>query len=309
MACSWDGSVAYIEFDDKELGQIVSVEEKENLFQRMYGKKSFSTGVDKKASVVIEDPDWIQPQLVGPSVPSVIEEDGGMLSSDSRASRTSQIVAKGPTDKQIETRTVDGRRRITPVFIPPLMEEDDAQSSHASNHSSAALVQPTFSSSTESRSKIVVEKRDEVTKPGLSSTTSTSPSPPQVNARKEMSNILLSRRLERNEPERSVVSIRTSGSSAASVATTGISIFRSPDSDKVAIAPLSVQKSFSVPVSFIIAFQDLIAIFIHSSYQASCGRSFEIENQSYFVGHKMAVHKLSCVMHGKVSSELLVIIK
>lgn len=284
MACSWDGSVAYIEFDDKELGQIVSVEEKENLFQRMYGKKSFSTGVDKKASVVIEDPDWIQPQLVGPSVPSVIEEDGGMLSSDSRASRTSQIVAKGPTDKQIETRTVDGRRRITPVFIPPLMEEDDAQSSHASNHSSAALVQPTFSSSTESRSKIIVEKRDEVTKPGLSSTTSTSPSPPQVNARKEMSNILLSRRLERNEPERSVVSIRTSGSSAASVATTGISIFRSPDSDKVAIAPLSVQKSFSVP--------------------ASCGRSFEIENQSYFVGHKMAVHKLSCVMHGKVAWDI-----
>jgi protein HIRA/HIR1 len=249
MACSWDGSVAYIEFDDKELGQIVSVEEKENLFQRMYGKKSFSTGVDKKASIVIEDPDWIQPQLVEPTVPSIIEEDGGMLSSDSRASRSSQIVAKGPIDKQIETRTVDGRRRITPVFIPPPMEEDDAQSSHASNHSSAALVQPTFSSSTEARSKIVVEKRDEVTKPGLSSTTSTSPPPPQPNARKEMSNILLNRRLERNEPERRVVSVRTSGPSTASVSTTGVSIVRAPDSDKISISPLPVQKTFSIPVS------------------------------------------------------------
>lgn len=248
MACSWDGSVAYIEFDDKELGQIVSVEEKENLFQRMYGKKSFSTGVDKKASIVIEDPDWIQPQLMEPTVPSIIEEEGGMHSSDSRASRSSQIVAKGPIDKQIETRTVDGRRRITPVFIPPPMEEDDAQSSHASNHSSAALVQPTFSSSTEAKSKIVVEKRDEVTKPGLSNTTS--PPPPQANARKEMSNILLNRRLERNEPERRVVSVRTSGPSIASVSTTGVSIVRSPDSDKVAISPLSVQKTFSVPVSY-----------------------------------------------------------
>jgi hypothetical protein len=130
------------------------------------------------------------------------------------------------------------------------MEEDDAQSSHASNHSSAALVQPTFSSSTEAKSKIVVEKRDEVTKPGLSSTTtSTSPPPSQPNARKEMSNILLNRRLERNEPERRVVSVRTSGPSTASVATTGVSIVRAPDSDKIAISPLSVQKTFSVSVS------------------------------------------------------------
>ena len=29
----------------------------------------------------------------------------------------------GPTDKQIESRTTDGRRRITPIFIPPDAEE------------------------------------------------------------------------------------------------------------------------------------------------------------------------------------------
>lgn len=252
MACSWDGSVAYIELDDKELGQIVSVEEKENLFQRMYGKRSFSTGPDKKASIIIEDPDWVQPQVVEPSVPSAIEDDGGMHSSDSRASRSSQIVVKGPIDKQIETRTADGRRRITPVFIPPPMEEDDAHSSHASNHSLAALAPPTFSSSTESRSKIVVEKRDEVTRAGLSTTFSTSPPPPpppQSSSRKEISNLLLTRRLERNEPERRVVSVKASASNTASVATTGVSMVRAPDSEKVAIAPLTAQKSFSVSVS------------------------------------------------------------
>ena len=252
MACSWDGSVAYIELDDRELGQIVSVEEKENLFQRMYGKRSFSTGPNKKASIVIEDPDWVQPStVVEPSVPSAIEDDGGMLSSDSRASRSSQIVVKGPIDKQIETRTADGRRRITPVFIPPPMEEDDAHSSHASNHSAAALAPPTFSSSTESRSKIVVEKRDEVTRAGLSTTSSISPPPPppQPSSRKEISNLLLTRRLERNEPERRVVSVKTPTSNAASVATTGVSMVRTSDSEKIAITPLSVQKSFSVPVS------------------------------------------------------------
>ncbi len=30
----------------------------------------------------------------------------------------SKPVIRGPTDKQIESRTKDGRRRITPVYIP-----------------------------------------------------------------------------------------------------------------------------------------------------------------------------------------------
>lgn len=29
------------------------------------------------------------------------------------------LLFQGPTDKQIETRLADGRRRITPLFIPP----------------------------------------------------------------------------------------------------------------------------------------------------------------------------------------------
>lgn len=32
---------------------------------------------------------------------------------------TSTTPAKGPINKQIETRTSDGKRRITPMFIPP----------------------------------------------------------------------------------------------------------------------------------------------------------------------------------------------
>lgn len=243
MACSWDGSVAYIQFDEKELGQVVSIEEKESMFQRMYGKKSFCTGPNSKTSTIIEDPDWIQPQ----SMPAAIEDDGG---SDSRASRSSQIV-KGPTDKQIETRTVDGRRRITPVFIPPPMEEeagpDNVPSQTSSPPTSAPVVAPTFSSSSELKSKIVVEKRDEVTKPGLPVATSPTPPPTQPASRKEISSILLNRRLDRSEPERRVASVKVSNS-ASDLATTGISIVGSSVKDKAAIAPLTVQKTLSTQV-------------------------------------------------------------
>ena len=36
----------------------------------------------------------------------------------------------GPTDKQIESRTTDGRRRITPIFIPPDAEESRDEQNH-----------------------------------------------------------------------------------------------------------------------------------------------------------------------------------
>ena len=252
MACSWDGSVAYIQFDEKELGQIVSIEEKESMFQRMYGKKSFCTGPNSKTSTIIEDPDWIQPQ----SLPAAIEDDGG---SDSRASRSSQIV-KGPTDKQIETRTVDGRRRITPVFIPPPMEEEagphNAPSQMNSPPTATPVVAPTFSSSSELKSKIVVEKRDEVTKPGLPVATSPTPPPPlpptsQPASRKEISSILLNRRLDRSEPERRVASVKVS-KSTSDLATTGISIVGNSAKDKAAITPPTVQKTLSTQVHSLI---------------------------------------------------------
>lgn len=276
MACSWDGSVAYIEFDDKELGQVVSTEEKENLFQRMYGKKSFATGPDKKAPLVVEDPDWIQPKSVTTPTPSVIDD---MHSSDSRASRSSQIIMRGPTDKQIETRTVDGKRRITPVFIPPPMEEDEAPTHHLNNgQAPGPIAPPTFSSSSVEKSKIVIEKRDEVTRAGLPSAPSSSPPSSAASmllstTAKEVPSILLTRRLERSEPERKVVSVKSATVNNSSIAMTGISIVRPPDSDKIAIPPITVQKTFAVLVSWRLnVFQrkseNLINLFFLFSYFA-----------------------------------------
>ncbi|UXI15073.1 NADH dehydrogenase complex I [Sarcoptes scabiei] len=78
-------------------------------------------------------------------------------------------LAKGPTDKQIEIRSADGRRRIIPLFIPPTTaqtSEKNPTTSNASNsqQSMSSLIESrpiTFSSSSESKSKIVVETLDE----------------------------------------------------------------------------------------------------------------------------------------------------
>ena len=233
MACSWDGSVAYIEFKESELGQVIGIEEKENLFQRMYGKKSFVTGPNTKVSAVIEDPDWIQQQTVSTTVDEVTE-----TRSSSRP--PSQVVVKGPIDKQIETRLADGRRRITPVFIPPPMEEDDG-SVVAEATPTDQMTAPTFSSSTEAKSRIVVEKRDEMTKPGTVSAT------PAIPTRKEMSSILLNRRLERSDPERRVPCVKQA-KPANETSTAGAPVITNQISDKAAISSLAVQKTMTVQV-------------------------------------------------------------
>jgi hypothetical protein len=41
------------------------------------------------------------------------------------------IPIKGPLDKQIEVKTSDGRRRITPMYIPPVVEANGEWSRHS----------------------------------------------------------------------------------------------------------------------------------------------------------------------------------
>ncbi|KAH9422787.1 hypothetical protein DERP_008050 [Dermatophagoides pteronyssinus] len=81
-------------------------------------------------------------------------------------------LAKGPTDKQIEIRSADGRRRIIPLFIPPTTVAPDSVANNTDTNnsisnqqkppSSSASSRPiSFSSSSESKSKIVIETLDE----------------------------------------------------------------------------------------------------------------------------------------------------
>ena len=75
-------------------------------------------------------------------------------------------IISGPTDKQIEVRTSDGRRRITPMFILPAAALADNSSggvfggdSQRNSCDSASLtVKFSSNSSTETKSKIPIEK-------------------------------------------------------------------------------------------------------------------------------------------------------
>ncbi|XP_033112142.1 protein HIRA-like isoform X2 [Anneissia japonica] len=116
LACSWDGTVAFFDFDQDEIGHQLNQEEKNKLYEKIYGK---NLGV---ANTVIENPDML-------NLLKMQKEQQEKLAAKVQASPLSTpkkviapIMDKPPTDvksKQIETRTPDGRRRITPLYIAP----------------------------------------------------------------------------------------------------------------------------------------------------------------------------------------------
>ena len=150
MACSWDGSVAFIQFTEQEIGKTMSSEEKILYKQKLYGKSLQSSSPTHH---LIEDPDIMiiheQKRLQQNGFQSSNESSNKITTNDSKNSTTSTKLSKGPTDKQIEVRLADGRRRITPLYIPPI-------------DGITFNTQPTtFSSSSEAKTKIMIEKHDE----------------------------------------------------------------------------------------------------------------------------------------------------
>ena len=77
-------------------------------------KKMFFSS--QNGTVVIENPDMLKASA---------KYSNGHTASPATAAKT-RLYLKGPTDKQIEARTSDGRRRITPIFIPPPAIENGA---------------------------------------------------------------------------------------------------------------------------------------------------------------------------------------
>lgn len=159
MACSWDGTVAYIEFSEDELGKPLTKEEKISIQEKKYGKSLLSQK-DTYVSRIVETPALLQKQDQSASKPDDIATTGCTTNFEDRKSSSTPI--KGPINKQIETRTSDGRRRITPMFIPSAPDGGDMPQPFSASSSS----QPTFSSA-ESKSQIVVEKREDVVKPNV----------------------------------------------------------------------------------------------------------------------------------------------
>lgn len=150
LICSWDGTVAFFEFTLEEVGKTISVDEKNQLHQRLYGK-SLGNHLTSNLNTIIENPELLKLQEHMRQ-----EENRNDLKPASTQLNAKPVVQiKGPTDKQIETRMPDGRRRITPLFIPLLADGNDGIQPFSNRGN------PMFSSSSEGKSRIVIEKRDE----------------------------------------------------------------------------------------------------------------------------------------------------
>ncbi|XP_062549225.1 protein HIRA homolog isoform X2 [Armigeres subalbatus] len=164
LACSGDGHVACLQFSAEELGTPLSDDDRNSLYHRMYGKNitldmNGQTGKDSlienaellsasqsklTAPTLIPQLPQSTPPQAAPKISSIALPSSSPVGIQSSASQDSQR----PILKQIETKTADGKRRITPMFIP-LNDEADVPTSGSGQ----------FSSSTASKSSIVtVEK-------------------------------------------------------------------------------------------------------------------------------------------------------
>ncbi|NWI79168.1 HIRA protein, partial [Dryoscopus gambensis] len=128
LVCSMDGSVAFLDFSQDELGDPLSEEEKSNIHQSTYGKSLAIMTEAQLSTTIIENPEMLkyqqrQQQQVDQKNAS-IREGSGNASAPKVASMVNgeslEDIRKNLLKKQVETRTADGRRRITPLCIAQL---------------------------------------------------------------------------------------------------------------------------------------------------------------------------------------------
>ncbi|XP_058062558.1 protein HIRA homolog [Anopheles bellator] len=151
LACSGDGHIACLQFTAQELGTPLSEEDKNILYQRMYGKNAnFDLAVQAEKEMIVENSDFLNvsksnpvPPTLAPQQPQGAKKDEtktsnyaaipGTIQSQNAVPIKSSSSVHTPILKQIETKTADGKRRITPIFIP--LNDDNGPASGATNFS------------------------------------------------------------------------------------------------------------------------------------------------------------------------------
>ena len=123
LVCSTDGTIAYLAFNEKELGVALPKQALCDLFQSIYGCKPITMSRSVTGgSILIEDPEVLAMQSTAKksgdsslltSTPSKAIESAANVS----LPLTSTSASQPTVQTQSETRTTDGRRRITPVMI------------------------------------------------------------------------------------------------------------------------------------------------------------------------------------------------
>jgi len=153
-ACSFDGTISILMFDQNDIGKALSDQEKNSICEKMYGVSLLER---HNNTLLIENPAILKMNGVQPPV-----EVKNVDSTKEIKQLTKNVVKPSlpVLKKQIETRTSDGRRRITPIFIPP-----------TSDNAEEINVLP-FSSSSESKSRVVVERVNDIIEPNISNSCS-----------------------------------------------------------------------------------------------------------------------------------------
>lgn len=135
LICSSDGTVAFFEFTETDLGKALDGEEVRKDLHKLYGKNMISMNSKKSNSTMfIEDVEMLRAKEANeannkaakghqPITQNGLPSRSSNPLSENTNSNTSRL-SKGSTDRQIETRTSDGKRRITPLYIPPTLNHD-----------------------------------------------------------------------------------------------------------------------------------------------------------------------------------------
>ena len=191
LACSMDGTVAAVILNESEIGKRLSQERVEEMMVAQYGKNIGKAALTKSimnaktngtntGPKIIENPDLLKAVNSAEAKNGIVNGNGHSDltsingSSNDKSDNTNpvnksskrKLYPKGPTDKQIEAKTSDGRRRITPIYIPPPSIEngDDADNNASINFGNAEF----GSSSTQEKSKIAIELKNEIVTPNVS---------------------------------------------------------------------------------------------------------------------------------------------
>ncbi|XP_006890505.1 PREDICTED: protein HIRA-like isoform X2 [Elephantulus edwardii] len=123
LVCSMDGSVAFLDFSQDELGDPLSEEEKSRIHQSTYGKSLAIMTEAQLSTAVIENPEMLKYQRRQQQhldQKSVSARETGSTTSVAVNGESLEDIRKNLLKKQVETRTADGRRRITPLCIAQL---------------------------------------------------------------------------------------------------------------------------------------------------------------------------------------------
>ena len=135
-----------------------------SMLTKIYGQ---NIGLVKNSKpIMIENPEFLKLTQNGNDSDAIETDSAPRVNGGTKL--TPSFPKRGPTDKQLEMMTSDGRRRITPIFILPDAENTINTTVINGNNCESFGKNQMQSSSSGAKSKIVIEKLDGIVEPNVS---------------------------------------------------------------------------------------------------------------------------------------------